>query len=81
VSRGDIVQAVNTTGQLTPLVSVEVSSQISGLVTEVMSTSIRGEEGQVLARIDPATYEQVSLRRRRSRARGSETLREAQRSV
>ena len=59
VSRGDIVQAVNTTGQLTPLVSVEVSSQISGLVTEVnVDFNSVVKKGQVLARIDPATYEQ-----------------------
>jgi len=59
VSRGDIVQAVNTTGQLTPLVSVEVSSQISGLVTEVnVDFNSVVKKGQVLARIDPSTYEQ-----------------------
>jgi HlyD family secretion protein len=59
VSRGDIVQAVNTTGQLTPLISVEVSSQISGLVTEVnVDFNSAVKKGQVLARIDPATYEQ-----------------------
>lgn len=59
VSRGDIVQAVNTTGQLTPLISVEVSSQISGLVTEVnVDFNSTVKKGQVLARIDPATYEQ-----------------------
>jgi HlyD family secretion protein len=59
VSRGDIVQAVNTTGQLTPLISVEVSSQISGLVTEVnVDFNSVVKKGQVLARIDPATYEQ-----------------------
>jgi HlyD family secretion protein len=59
VSRGEIVQAVNTTGQLAPLVSVEVSSQISGLVTEVnVDFNSIVKKGQVLARIDAATYEQ-----------------------
>jgi HlyD family secretion protein len=59
VSRGDIVQAVNTTGQLAPLVSVEVSSQISGLVTEVnVDFNSVVKKGQVLARIDPSTYVQ-----------------------
>lgn len=59
VSRGDIVQAVNTTGQLTPLVTVEVSTQISGLVTEVnVDFNSPVKKGQVLARIDPASYEQ-----------------------
>lgn len=59
VTRGDIVQAVNTTGQLTPLVNVEISTQISGLVTEVnVDFNSKVTKGQVLARIDPATYEQ-----------------------
>ena len=59
VARGDIMQAVNTTGQLAPLVSVEVSSQISGLVTEVnVDFNSTVKKGQVLALIDPATYVQ-----------------------
>jgi len=57
VSRGDIIQAVNTTGQLAPLVSVEVSTQISGLVTEVnVDFNSPVKKGQILARIDPASY-------------------------
>lgn len=59
VLRGDIVQSVSTTGRLKPLVTVEISSQISGLVREVavdFNAAVR--RGQVLARIDPATYEQ-----------------------
>lgn len=59
VSRGDIVRSVTSTGQLMPWVTVEVSSQISGLVTEVnadFNSVVR--KGHVLARIDPATYEQ-----------------------
>lgn len=60
VTRGDVVRAVNTAGQLTPWVSVEVSSQISGLVTEVNADfNTRVKKGQVLARIDPATFEQT----------------------
>jgi HlyD family secretion protein len=59
VSRGDIVQAVHTIGQLGPWSSVEVSSQISGLVTEVtVDFNSKVTKGQVLARIDPSSYEQ-----------------------
>jgi HlyD family secretion protein len=60
VTRGDIVQAVNTTGTLTPLESVEVSTQVTqGLITEVaVDFNSQVKKGQVLARIDPATYEQ-----------------------
>lgn len=59
VTNGDLRRAVLTTGQLTPLVSVEVSTQISGQITEVMvdfNTPVK--KGQILARIDPSTYEQ-----------------------
>lgn len=60
VTRGDIVQTVNTAGQLSPRSAVEVSSQISGLVTEVHADfNSRVERGQVLARIDPSTFEQA----------------------
>jgi HlyD family secretion protein len=66
VTRGDIVRSVNAVGQLLPLTSVEVSSQISGLVTEVhvdFNSSVK--KGQLLAKIDPSTYEQ-QLRQRRA---------------
>jgi len=59
VTRGDLIQSVRTTGQLSPWSSVEVSSQISGLVTEVavdFNQSVK--RGQLLARIDPSSYEQ-----------------------
>lgn len=57
--RGDVVRTVNTIGQLAPFHSVDVSSQISGLVAAVevgFNSSVK--KGQVLARIDPSTYEQ-----------------------
>lgn len=59
VSRGDITRAVMATGQLRPWTSVEVSSQISGLVSEIyVDVDAAVRQGQVLARIDPSTYEQ-----------------------
>jgi HlyD family secretion protein len=59
VTQGDLIQSVRTTGQLSPWSSVEVSSQISGLVTEVaVDFNEPVKKGQLLARIDPSTYEQ-----------------------
>ncbi len=58
VSKGDITQSVTATGDLDPVISVDVSSQISGLIKEVLvdfNTPVK--KGDVLARIDPATYE------------------------
>jgi HlyD family secretion protein len=65
VTRGNIVRSISAAGQLLPLASVEVSSQISGLVTEVhvdFNSPVR--KGQLLARIDPSTFEQTFRQRR-----------------
>ncbi len=58
VSRGTITQTVTASGGLQPVATVEVSSQISGLLTEVLvDYNSEVQEGDVLARIDPATFE------------------------
>jgi len=58
VTRGDLVQSVRTIGQLSPWSTVEVSSQISGLVTEVAADFNQPvRKGQLLARIDPTLQE------------------------
>src|SRR5436190_15980155 len=57
VARGDITQVVTATGDLQSVTSVDVSSQISGQIIEVLvdfNTPVKN--GQVLARLDPATY-------------------------
>jgi len=58
VTRGDIVQSITATGVLQAPTSVDVSSQISGQVKEVFADyNQKVKKGDVLARIDPATYE------------------------
>lgn len=58
VARGDVVQTVTATGDLQPVTTVDVSSQISGLLTAVLvDYNDKVTAGDVLARIDPATYE------------------------
>jgi HlyD family secretion protein len=58
VTRGDIVQSITATGVLQAPTSVDVSSQISGQVKEVLADyNQQVKKGDVLARIDPATYE------------------------
>jgi len=60
VAKGDVAKIVMATGQLTPFVSVEVSTQISGLITEVkVDFNSPVKKGEVLALIDPSTYEQA----------------------
>lgn len=58
LTRGEVVQAVTATVVLQVPVSVDVSSQISGLIKEVLvDYNSVVKQGDVLARIDPATYE------------------------
>jgi len=54
VSRGDVAQAVTATGQLNPVISVQVGSQISGMIQQLyadFNSSIT--QGQVIAELDP----------------------------
>lgn len=57
-TRGDITQAVTASGQLNPVLNVQVGSQISGIIQKLYAdfNSIV-TNGQVIARLDPATYE------------------------
>lgn len=58
VERGAIVSAVSASGTLAAVVTVQVGSQISGLVKEILvdfNSEVR--QGQLIARLDPATYE------------------------
>ena len=58
VTRGPLQQSVTATGGLQPVMSVEISSQVSGLVKEVLvDFNDPVKKGQVLARIDEATYQ------------------------
>ena len=58
VERGPLVASVSATGNLNAVTTVLVGSQVSGQVRELFAdfNSIV-ERGQVIARIDPATFE------------------------
>jgi HlyD family secretion protein len=58
VTRGTLSQNVTASGGIQPVATIDVSSQISGLIKEVVvdyNTQVKA--GDVLARLDPATYE------------------------
>lgn len=58
VERGDIRVAISSTGTLSAISTVTVGSQISGQVTQVLADyNDKVRKGQVIARIDPKTYE------------------------
>jgi HlyD family secretion protein len=56
-SRGDIRQLVASSGTISPLITVQVGSQVSGQVTEVdVDFNSKVRKGQLLAVVDPSTF-------------------------
>lgn len=59
VSRGDIVQSVTANGQINPVKNVQVGSQISGIIKDLyVDFNSPVTNGQIIAQIDPSTYQQ-----------------------
>lgn len=55
VDRGDIIQTISANGTLTPVVLVNVGTQISGTVSKLyVNFNDQVETGQILAELDPA---------------------------
>jgi HlyD family secretion protein len=57
IARGDLVQTVTASGQLNPMLSVQVGSQVSGIIQNLhadFNTIVT--QGMVVAKLDPATY-------------------------
>ncbi len=58
VERGDIRVAISATGTLSAISTVTVGSQVSGQVIDVLvDFNDKVAKGQVIAKIDPSTYE------------------------
>ena len=63
VTRGDVTQAVTASGQLNPVVNVQVGSQISGRIDKLfVDFNSRVKSNQVIAQIDPSAYKSAVLR-------------------
>ena len=63
VTRGDLTQAVTATGQLNPVVNVQVGSQISGRISKLfVDYNSEVKSNQVIAEIDPASYQAAVLK-------------------
>lgn len=57
IERGSVSTVVNATGTVNPLLTVDVASQLSGRIAEVLVTfNDTVEAGQTLARLDPEIY-------------------------
>ncbi len=58
VTRGDLVQVVTASGHLNPVVNIEVGSQISGIIKKLnVDYNSVVKSNDVIAEIDPSTYE------------------------
>src|SRR5215510_14407525 len=58
VTRGDLTQVITASGQLNPVLKVDISSQISGIIQKLfVDFNSPVKEGQIVATLDPATYE------------------------
>lgn len=57
VSRGDVFETVQSTGQVKPLTEVQVGAQVSGRVTKVyVDFNTQVKRGDLLAEIDPTLF-------------------------
>ena len=82
VERGSIRVAISATGTLSAISTVTVGSQISGQVTEVLvDFNSPVKQGDVLARIDPSTYEAQIEQADAAVASARAALRQAQASL
>jgi HlyD family secretion protein len=57
VSQGDVIETVQSTGQVKPLTEVQVGAQVSGRITKVyVDFNSRVKAGDLLAEIDPTLF-------------------------
>jgi HlyD family secretion protein len=62
VGRGDITQSVTATGDLQPVVTVDIGAQVSGQIKEVLvDFNSQVKQGDILAKIDESTPQQKLL--------------------
>lgn len=85
VERGDIEQTVSATGTLSAVTTVQVGTQVSGLVSDLLvDFNDTVKKGQLLARIDPTLQQQAvadaQASLERARAQYLQAQREANRS-
>src|SRR5262249_14744713 len=57
VSKGDVVETIQSTGQVQPLTQVQVGAQVSGRITKVfVDFNSKVKSGDVLVEIDPTLF-------------------------
>ncbi|MBK6489483.1 MAG: efflux RND transporter periplasmic adaptor subunit [Gemmatimonadetes bacterium] len=80
LERGNLESTVSATGTLNAVTTVQVGTQVSGLVTEILTDfNKRVKKGQLLARIDPTLLEQAVRDAEAMVERNNAELQQAQR--
>ena len=65
VEKGDIRQVIDATGTINPVTSVQVGSQVSGMISKLyVDFNSKVTKGQVIAEIDPKLFEGAVLQAR-----------------
>ena len=60
VDRGDITMTVSATGAISAVITVQVGSQVSGIIAKLYADfNSRVKKGQLLAELDPTPFEQA----------------------
>lgn len=79
IERGDITKIVRATGEINPVIKVEIGSQISGTIQERnVDFNSKVKQGDVLCRLDPSTYE-ANLAQSTAQKNSAEAERDLQR--
>jgi HlyD family secretion protein len=65
VEQGDIRQVIDATGTINPVTSVQVGSQVSGMISKLyVDFNSKVTKGQIIAEIDPKLFEGAVLQAR-----------------
>lgn len=65
VEKGDIRDVIQATGTINPVTSVQVGSQVSGMVSKLyVDFNSKVKKGQIVAEIDPALFQGAVLQAR-----------------
>lgn len=82
IDRGDIVQAVTASGTLGAVTTVQVGSQVSGIVSALHADfNSVVQKGQLLAELDPQPFQATVDQRRADIERSRSELRDAEREL
>ena len=79
ITRGDVATTVTATGTLSAVTTVQVGSQVSGVISRLYADfNSRVQKGQVLAELDPTPFEAQVEQRRADLVRAEVDARNAQ---